>query len=308
MHTTSKYMFVLVLVLIFSINSLFLFQDTSSLKPEIKTDSNESSVVQQQLVQEIERNTTLFDLILNSTTASSTPSTSSTSMTTRNVTSAEDLITITDRLPDVVAYNIPGSTPHLYSSNNFTLVEELNVSPHHFPYLINPEDSICGPNKGADLLLIAFVPISVSNFAGRNSIRQTWSNYNSVKNMKVVFLLGSTQNSTLSQEVFFESHVYGDIIQEDFVDSYRNLTIKTLMGLKWVSTYCYNARFTMKVDDDVVVSTLNLLDFLNQVDVANPTLHNTFLCKYINNGTVERNQSSKFFIPREVYPLDLFPP
>lgn len=35
-----------------------------------------------------------------------------------------------------------------------------------------------------------------------------------------------------------ESEVYGDIIQESFIDSYNNLTLKTIMMLKWVNNNC----------------------------------------------------------------------
>uniref|UniRef100_A0A182NR88 RING-type E3 ubiquitin transferase n=1 Tax=Anopheles dirus TaxID=7168 RepID=A0A182NR88_9DIPT len=35
-----------------------------------------------------------------------------------------------------------------------------------------------------------------------------------------------------------ESEVYGDIIQESFIDSYNNLTLKTIMMLKWVTNNC----------------------------------------------------------------------
>ena len=32
-----------------------------------------------------------------------------------------------------------------------------------------------------------------------------------------------------------EAEKYGDVLVEDFVDSYANLTLKTMMGLKWAS-------------------------------------------------------------------------
>lgn len=38
--------------------------------------------------------------------------------------------------------------------------------------------------------------------------------------------MGFTNDSRVMQSVAMESEVYGDIIQEDFVDSYKNLTYK----------------------------------------------------------------------------------
>ncbi len=39
-----------------------------------------------------------------------------------------------------------------------------------------------------------------------------------------------------------------------------NLTYKTIMGLKWASTFCACAKFVMKTDDDMFVNVPNILD------------------------------------------------
>uniref|UniRef100_A0A182Q2V5 Hexosyltransferase n=1 Tax=Anopheles farauti TaxID=69004 RepID=A0A182Q2V5_9DIPT len=60
-----------------------------------------------------------------------------------------------------------------------------------------------------------------------------------------------------------ESEVYGDIIQESFIDSYNNLTLKTIMMLKWVTNNCDGkVKFIMKCDDDTFVNVPNLLHVL----------------------------------------------
>ena len=58
---------------------------------------------------------------------------------------------------------------------------------------------------------------------------------------KVVFLLGlpSQENDTEVQDKIEEEvEKYGDIIQEGFLDSYNNLTLKSIMMLKWVTNNC----------------------------------------------------------------------
>jgi Galactosyltransferase len=39
-----------------------------------------------------------------------------------------------------------------------------------------------------------------------------------------------------------ESAQYSDIVREDFLDSYENLTLKTLGGLKWAAIFCPQVR------------------------------------------------------------------
>ena len=55
---------------------------------------------------------------------------------------------------------------------------------------------------------------------------------------------------------------------ENFIDSYGNLTLKTMMGLKWASRYCWRAKFVYKVDDDMFVNVENLLKYLQQYQVS----------------------------------------
>jgi len=44
-----------------------------------------------------------------------------------------------------------------------------------------------------------------------------------------------------------ESEEFNDIIQGDFHDSFRNLTIKDIMFMRWMTTYCSQVKFIFKV-------------------------------------------------------------
>ena len=50
-----------------------------------------------------------------------------------------------------------------------------------------------------------------------------------------------------------ESEGFQDIIQGNFHDSYHNLTYKNVFGLLWVSTFCEQAEFVIKTDDDMYI-------------------------------------------------------
>lgn len=68
-----------------------------------------------------------------------------------------------------------------------------------------------------------------------------------------------------------ESRTYGDIIQEDFVDSYLNLTLKSVMALKWADQYCSDLRYFMKADDDIFINVPRLLAFLDEQRQTTPS-------------------------------------
>ena len=43
---------------------------------------------------------------------------------------------------------------------------------------------------------------------------------------------------TVEASVRVESARYGDIVQTDFLDSYRNLTLKAVSWMRWVHAHC----------------------------------------------------------------------
>ena len=47
--------------------------------------------------------------------------------------------------------------------------------------------------------------------------------------------------------------MHGDLVQGNFMDTYRNLTYKTVLGHMWVSSFCSQAEFVVKTDDEIYV-------------------------------------------------------
>lgn len=73
----------------------------------------------------------------------------------------------------------------------------------------------------------------------------------------------------LQELVEEESLHHSDIIQEGFVDSYNNLTLKSVMMLKWVLSNCHSVRYIMKTDDDMFVNINNLVRLLKVRNMSN---------------------------------------
>ncbi|NXW89576.1 B3GT4 galactosyltransferase, partial [Alopecoenas beccarii] len=51
-----------------------------------------------------------------------------------------------------------------------------------------------------------------------------------------------------------ERQRHGDLLQGPFGDTYANLTLKTLLLLRWAASRCPGSRFVLKADDDVFVN------------------------------------------------------
>ncbi|XP_026736505.1 uncharacterized protein LOC113500044 [Trichoplusia ni] len=98
------------------------------------------------------------------------------------------------------------------------------------------------------------------------NMQEKLSTGNTEPEYKVVFLLGlptNDNNSVVQRKILAESEKYGDIIQEDFIDSYNNLTLKSIMMLKWITNSCNESvRYILKTDDDMYINVPNLMENL----------------------------------------------
>ena len=119
-----------------------------------------------------------------------------------------------------------------------------------FPVLISPPE-ICQPNNSVDVLIL--IAAGIEQRYERDTVRQTWLTL-AGENIDYVFVVGTSTSRSYQQKLIQESSRHKDILQNDFVDSYRNLTIKTLAGLKFAVKNCPQIEFVFKMDTDTLVN------------------------------------------------------
>lgn len=148
--------------------------------------------------------------------------------------------------------------------SNATRNVAVYVQPENYTAIIANE-GLCGSGNSSSNppFLLVIICSSVENVEARNAIRQTWMS-DPRHTIRMAFLLGQTFNSSRQNDVLAESDLHNDIIQEGFFDSYLNLTLKSVMLLKWVSTYCPQVTFVLKTDDDMFVNVPALVQHLSQ--------------------------------------------
>ena len=143
-------------------------------------------------------------------------------------------------------------------------------------------------NTTAVLILIAVHSLA-SDPEPRHQIRQTWGSIRRHEQyrVKTVFMLGK---AAAQDAVAEESRKYGDIVQEDFVEHYRNLTLKHVMVLKWVQTFCPDARFVIKVDDDVFINMFQLFKFFRSQHHQAEHVSRLLYCSVYRNMPTEKGR------------------
>lgn len=140
-----------------------------------------------------------------------------------------------------------------------------------------------------------------SNFFARKVIRETWltPSYNNTRHVRHAFLIGTSDDEILTSQVKQEHANFGDIIQFSFYESYRNLTLKTLMGFKWATEFCSNAHFIIKTDDDVYVNINGLLRTM----LTHGSSLKSSVAGICEMGSLrDTNPSSKWFVSPTEYP------
>ena len=89
----------------------------------------------------------------------------------------------------------------------------------------------------------------------RDFIRKTWQKSLTESNVPVIFVSGKGKKETNLKK---ESEEFNDILELDFVDSYKNLT------LKMMATYSYFLKYPsveqiVVINDDTIVNKTALL-------------------------------------------------
>lgn len=162
--------------------------------------------------------------------------------------------------------------------------------------------NVCRLNETDCVVII--VCSAVGNYEQRQAIRNTWGGKSEKKNLRILFLVGLSSDTSLNERTRYESLEYGDMIIENFIDSYYNLTLKSIVLLKWVKLNCLTARYIMKVDDDVYLNVDNLFTLLkSELSIT----ENVFLGKLYTNEGPDRRKDSKWYVPEEVYPNEMYP-
>lgn len=207
------------------------------------------------------------------------------------------------------------------NSENMTEAEFYRKRPekvNRFVYNVTLNgESVCGfrEDEGTDLVIL--VNSSPQHLNRRDAIRHSWGSITTNRGQQwpghlgprslnvtigLGFVLGINTNVTVESLVDQESMMHNDIIKGDFYDHYSNMTLKSLLGLKWASENCPGAKYLLKSDDDMVINIPYLLQLLKKLKMSRGILG-----PYNPDSKVVR-APGKWCLPKRVFPFTHFPP
>ncbi|CAF0956813.1 unnamed protein product [Brachionus calyciflorus] len=198
----------------------------------------------------------------------------------------------------------PESTTTSY--DKFKLQDKI-VNRHDFEFILNPGHEICKPLDEYDnVFLLIYVHSSPSNFKRRLSLRETWAKRSMFRDIRIIFMMGDVQDKKIKNLIQLENGIYKDIVQENFIDAYRNLTYKGIMAMKWISTYCPKAKFILKVDDDIISNIFILLRHLYSLENYKVLKPKSIMCLVWVGMVVMRDKNSKWYLSKDEFKDDVY--
>lgn len=168
-----------------------------------------------------------------------------------------------------------------------TFAETTNASVwrEDYEYLLEPS-----ANDGeADLLVM--VMSRPKSRTRRKIIRETWGAALKRYKAQVLFFSGLIRTgpyrSNLVKNLSEEFQEFGDILLADFDDTYYNLALKSYLALDYATRRYNRTKLFLKTDDDTLLFSKNIMQYVKSLDYANGTL----FCYVYRKSSVCRDRS-----------------
>ncbi|KAH8409468.1 hypothetical protein KR222_006332 [Zaprionus bogoriensis] len=165
-------------------------------------------------------------------------------------------------------------------------------------------ERIC-PSNGSATRMLILITSAQTHAEARMSIRQTWGHYGTRRDIGMAFVLGRGTNETVNKALSEENFMYGDLIRGNFIDSYNNLTLKTISSLEWVDQHCSRAKYVLKTDDDMFINVPKLLNFVRQLEKHKDK--RLIFGRLAKKWKPIRNKKSKYYVSTDQFPAAVFP-
>lgn len=178
-------------------------------------------------------------------------------------------------------------------TNNQTEVSKKKAEsePQKHNMIKDPQFEYIIANKGLcdqDTNLFIWVHTAPHQQRKRLTLRETWANPHSFPpgyKAKMGFFIGAIEHvnpkisSKIHQQVEFENEFYHDIIQQNYVDHYHNMSYKAISAVRWITNYCPQAKLVIKTDDDTLIDLPLIFHHIHSLQSHGQMLNNSILCR-----------------------------
>lgn len=178
--------------------------------------------------------------------------------------------------------------------------------------------------------LIVMIKSQAGNHVRRTGIRRTWAKmkfYDGVR-LEVVFIIGRSEENETQANLVAENEEFGDLLQIDLEDTYRNVGYKTEAGMQWAGKNFPPYWLYACSDDDAFPKLPMLYTVLDSIREEETDRYEGMFgsdyrrthaeimsslpihCGYdfVRKTAPHRNTKSKYFISEKDFPATQYPP
>ena len=199
------------------------------------------------------------------------------------------------------------------SANDSDKFTKKKIRKHHYIGDVNRSEPLLeipsnAPSCSNRTYIVVIIHCATYDTSMRAAIRQNWGSQRWVSGYQVqfYFMVGWRPDNATMNELFGEMKRYNDIILGNFIDSYRNLSLKSISMLEWVSHNCASTKYILKADDDTFVNMTKLIRSLKHQEMIG---HNNAIYGYLfPHRSPHRNITNEYYVPRKLWPQKVWPP
>jgi len=108
----------------------------------------------------------------------------------------------------------------------------------------------------------------------------------------------------VNKKIREEYLLHKDIIQmNSFVDSYFLMTKKIIKSFKWTSYYCSNAKYVLRINDDVILNKYEFINYFKQIPYKQSQIYGNL----VKGSYPNRDINSKFYVKWNEYAPKKYP-
>ncbi|XP_041462560.1 uncharacterized protein LOC121413702 [Lytechinus variegatus] len=184
----------------------------------------------------------------------------------------------------------------------------------------NPHVCYDREGKPLDIFMIVLISTPPNHGEVRKAIRETWCGQQEVlgETIRCVFILGemSSETDEMRYQLRQEDIKYGDLVRASFQESFQNLTLKVVLGLKWISENCRHTKYFYKGDEDMFVNFNNIISYIKGLESQNrgETLTKFFVGSRMYSSIrfspniPEHKGYKRYHVPDKMYFGHFYPP
>ncbi|KAK5967779.1 Hexosyltransferase [Trichostrongylus colubriformis] len=165
-------------------------------------------------------------------------------------------------------------------------------------FTILPKASLC-----SEVDFVVVVHVRAEDAPSRNYWRNTYGDrvLKNQFNYSILFSIGKPSTLSDQKKIEEEALECGDILQTDYKDTYRNLTLKHLAELRYLLMACPKNVVVVKMDDDIALNVQRMSTF-----IKNNLNSEELYCPRLDVAPI-RKSGSKWFVTMEEWNKSMYP-